>query len=468
VGDGVLHLIQRVLIGWGLILLCLWASSRDVLAGLQDSHNESPDASSHCEGSSGAAANLWCTNNAGACAGSWSTGPMACTHNASNKYYYCRFQRFYDGSAYDSKDCCVTGTSSSCNGPYHAYHYYTTFVEPECTAWPEGQTTTAWAESTYPSGPPAAVCDSNCILNLTDQTGPCQYNDANNNEHLDEGELRACEYIFTASGEYCESGNEYSEGAPDYGDNEYNCQNYDCSEDGVPGPGGIGGESDPLPGDNPDPNPGEDDPSDDDDPDTPDHPGTGTGDTTGPMGVPDGERDIDCNPMSNPECMYTGNALGANACENQPSCSGDPVQCAQLYQQWAGMCYDGGDIQGADDCNTPLECDGDVLLCAQIDMQRKQYCAAYVGDGSMDLDVTNDVDFARDLKKEGTLTDVMDVVDTEGFSGPGACPEPQQIALLGGSVGVSFQPMCDLASVLRPLLILAGLLIGYMIIGGKR
>jgi hypothetical protein len=71
----------------------------------------------------------------------------------------------------------------------------------------------------------------------------------------------------------------------------------------------------------------------DGDPDTSDSPGSGDGDTDG-----DGNRDIDCDPSSNPDCGYTGSASWSSQCGSPPYCTGEPEQCATLMQVYNVMC----------------------------------------------------------------------------------------------------------------------------------
>mgnify|MGYP000322833354 CR=1 FL=1 len=218
-----------------------------------------------------------------------------------------------------------------------------------------------------------------------------------------------------------------------------------------------------LPDQNPDPTP-ETPPTGDGDPDTPDGPGSGTGDGDTDE---DGERDIDCDPQSNPDCSFTGSGTGSGDCEVQPTCDGDPVQCAILYQEWASMCYDGGSFTNPLDCQAPLECEGDVLKCEIIRQERQQYCDAFVGDGSADVDVFDDEDFGRDLKTEGDVIDLPTEFDQSGF-GAGSCPAPLPFNAFGSSFSISLQPFCDFAGLIRALVILAALISAAFIVTGSR
>ena len=56
----------------------------------------------------------------------------------------------------------------------------------------------------------------------------------------------------------------------------------------------------------------------------------------------------------------------------------------------------------------------------------------------------------------------LDAPEIPGFGGPSSsCPQPSQFSIAGATIDIPFQPVCDLASMLRPFLIM----IGYLIAG---
>jgi hypothetical protein len=199
--------------------------------------------------------------------------------------------------------------------------------------------------------------------------------------------------------------------------------------------------------------------------------GTGDGDVDG-----DGDRDVDCNPFSNPDCAFSGSASAKAQCGTPPTCThSDPVQCAQLVQQYNIMCAilndqdgDGSDntVGEYSDCSSPPPCTSEnPVECAALVQSWSLACDTFVGTSG---DPSLDEDFGRDLKTEADEFDASTMIDETGFISSASCPAPQVVSVLGASVNVSFQSMCDLAAVLRPLLIAASMLIGYMIIGGKK
>jgi hypothetical protein len=237
-------------------------------------------------------------------------------------------------------------------------------------------------------------------------------------------------------------------------------------------PGGDTGGPDPVEPDDDNPNPGPDDPSDDDDPDTPDHPGTGSGDITGPGGIPDGQRDIDCDPSSNPECAYTGSGTGSEACDAQPACSGDPVQCAILYQQWAAMCYGKvTDLTYSFDCNTPPTCEGDPLGCAQLKFDWQNICSMHAPELAGTPEIWNDPTLMNNNPFDAENQEVVDVegeIDMGGFLGGGACPL-EDVAIEYGDLGtleIPFSLFCSLLPILAFGVMLAGVVHSASILQG--
>lgn len=337
-----------------------------------------------------------------------------------------------------------------------AYHAYDPNIE-DCES---GNVDTHYASGVLPASfGSVAVCNDGCeYVDAGQPITNCTYTDANGNGVSDDGESYNCAVTVESTGNTCAGGNTMNQ-TPE--PNQHDCTNVQCGAD--QGSSGGTGTDDPggdLPDDNPSNNPPG--PGGDGDPDTPSGPGTGDGDTDG-----DGDRDVDCNPQSNPDCSYTGDGQGSGNCDVQPSCNGDPVQCAILYQEWASMCYDGTSLNNPTDCRAELQCEGDKLQCEIIRQQRDQYCALYVGDGSTDLDVFNDSDFTRDLKDEAEEIDLPTAVDTAGF-GSGACPAPFQFSAFGSGFEISVQPFCDFAPLVRALVILAALISAAFIVTGTR
>jgi hypothetical protein len=453
------YLIQRILIGWLLLVLVLWVATfaDSAQAGISDTHGESTEALSHCEANITAAI----ANRQPAMPPGWTLENGRCTHDAGAKKYNCAIDRYYQGSYNMTMGCnsCFTNSNDCGGSSIFANHYYNTYVDP-CEGT-EGQQIVHYNDAVYPAYqlPPTIGCIGECEYDLQG-IGPdgdlCNYDDANSNGSIDDGETYTCSYYYQGAGVSCSGGSPLNDAPPG---GQYDCTNVQCGSDPDPG-GGTGTDDggDSLPGDDPTDPDGDDQ---DGNPDTPGGPDDGTGD--GDVDN-DGDRDVDCNPQSNPDCEFTGSGTGSGDCATQPACSGDPVQCAQLYQIWASMCYDGTTLNNPTSCTAALQCDGDKLLCEIIRQQREQYCDLYVGDGTEDLNVFNDANFNRDLKDEAEEIELAQAFDSAGFSGGGSCPAPIEVAWSGGTTSISLQPICDLSGIIQILVVLFATLSGAYIV----
>lgn len=320
---------------------------------------------------------------------------------------------------------------------------------------------------------PTTSCGSGCFYVADGPVGDaCVWSDTNGNNEADDTEPKWCVYTQTTDGTVCSAGIGGAVPLPNTSEpspNHYDCTNTQCVAPGGTNPGsgsnpaqqsGISGG----PGPNPIP-PGTEQ--------TGSSHGAGDGDSSTPIPSPGGggsqSPDGDCNPLSNPDCGYTGSAGPSGSCDELPTCEGDPVQCAILRQSWATACVDNGEVSIPDDCDAPATCDGDIVNCSSLLLARSQFCAIFGDtDWLTSQNPTTDADFDRDLKDEAESIDLSSEIDMGGFAGAGACPADYVVAVMGSSVNVSFTPLCDLASILRPLVIISSLLIGYMIIGGRR
>ncbi|PRH83165.1 hypothetical protein C6N40_03095 [Arenimonas caeni] len=56
---------------------------------------------------------------------------------------------------------------------------------------------------------------------------------------------------------------------------------------------------------------------------------------------------------------------------------------------------------------------------------------------------------------------------SSGFSG-GSCPAPVSVEVMGADVDFSYQPLCDLAVYIKPIVLAAAALMAVLIIGGFR
>jgi hypothetical protein len=451
--DDMSNTVQRILIS----CLCVWAifdipfaysDHDDVTSGVASAHCAS-QAATQCDTFN---AQGYPPNTTGACVSAW------CVHDEAQMQYECMMDRYNKSYDYACDYACAT-----CGDSVHEYSEIT----PECE---EGLTGTYQGDGApicvggceYIANGVSACSDGTCMGNYVSTGNTCSGADAPEPPEgcsVDGFGSIVCDCSLYPDAPYCPGGDQ---------NNPNNCYTDSngvvrCSDQpGDQDSGGGSGTNDPGDGLPPD-DPGSNSPPvGDGDPNTPSGPGTGDGDTDG-----DDERDVDCDPNSNPDCAWTGSGQGSGNCDIQPSCNGDPVQCAILYQEWASMCYDEtSSIINPDSCNATFECEGDKLKCELIRQQREQYCDLYVGDGNTDLDVTNDPDFDRDLKEEAEEIELPNI-DQSGFAS-GSCPAPQTFAAFGGTFELTYQPFCDIAPYIRILVIMSALLSAAFIVTGTR
>lgn len=136
----------------------------------------------------------------------------------------------------------------------------------------------------------------------------------------------------------------------------------------------------------------------------------------------------------------TSNVNGGLACDAPPACSGDAIQCAILRQTWEDRCQSAKwitDLKGTDAYNA-----GDSIL-----------------------DPNNP---KNKIPKAGTIniTDSIHFDDSGLVQGAAVCPAPYTLNLgsMLGSYTISYQPFCDLAGMLRPLLLAFAYFMGGLVI----
>jgi hypothetical protein len=154
---------------------------------------------------------------------------------------------------------------------------------------------------------------------------------------------------------------------------------------------------------------------------------------------------------------------GGGTCDVAPSCKGDAILCSINFQLWRQRCeskLDESKVSGSGSCDgAPFVCQGDAIQCAILEQTRLARCAS---EGLFDTDFDPD-GFATQFDPAGLRT----TSDLEGLlsgvystSGPsGVCPAPITFNVAGVSLTISFQPFCDFAALLRPLVLL---IFGYL------
>lgn len=161
-------------------------------------------------------------------------------------------------------------------------------------------------------------------------------------------------------------------------------------------------------------------------------------------------------------------ADGGGTCTNRPSCSGDQVLCAVLFQQWKTRCAleeEGeGDksSSGGGSCDEPVECEGDVMLCGIRQQIHDSNCQLAEHDSSEYDDLFTDEPSDLFTDDEDGLENAMSGVFNQSGSGS-SCPAPLPINLGSTSTSISFQPLCDTAGLLNPLVLFIFSLTGLRI-----
>ncbi len=330
---------------------------------------------------------------------------------------------------------------------------------PECPI-PEGQVrglTTNYRIS--------QVCFENCKFEKPQKT-ICIF--------LNDGTSR-CLSDYTSTGEYCDDedgassapfddyvdedgcynstdGNRYCETPPDSECPNYTTVNgkkycrepededdFDSDGDGIPDaedpePGNPDSDGDGLPdGQDPDPNNADTDgdgllDGEDPDPTNPDTDGDGTPDGQDPTpgeGQPGTGEEGEGTSFQDGECE-------PGQTRKEPKCSSDTdtIQCFILLENWRQRCDAKEDMQ---------EVFGDPEQLADAD--------SVIGDSELNAIPEGSVDFS-------TLVD--QALDPQLFTIPSQCPADESFSVLGNSFAISWDPICQIATGIHPLMVALG------------
>lgn len=145
---------------------------------------------------------------------------------------------------------------------------------------------------------------------------------------------------------------------------------------------------------------------------------------------------------------------GNCAPESQPTCDGDePILCAIAIQTWKTQCALNDDtFSGSGDCSAEIECEGDAIQCGIAKIQWENGCYSQFPDGLGDkIEITENDPSNLD---EGD-TDIGAML--QGIYNQPAnyesCPSPDQISVAGATLDISYQPFCDFAVLIRPVVL---------------
>lgn len=305
--------------------------------------------------------------------------------------------------------------------------------------------------------------------------------------------INAASGAVTCGQDYCEQyPNSYEcrdtdgNGDPDISDPDDDGDGIPDDEDGDDDEDGIPDTRDPDSPENgkpdadddgiPDHMDGDDDDDGINDTDDPDHPDYGEDDEDDD-GIPDDE-DLDfcvnnpnsiiCRQIENPIEEYCNSNPSAFICRGSESC--DPVTDPTCEVEDGGTCPTGYSYNSSTDQCIPtpgsitmgtceadtIDCEGDPIQCAAIQLEFTEYCENNRGDPQEFVDgLLTDVG-------EGPAEETIDAeASLEYTSESASCPGDKQVALGQlGNITIPLTPICQLASMLRPLFLLIGFFVG--------
>jgi hypothetical protein len=134
---------------------------------------------------------------------------------------------------------------------------------------------------------------------------------------------------------------------------------------------------------------------------------------------------------------------------------------------------DNGSASLSGDCNTPPSCSGDPIACANLKLQWDDYCANVPASESdfesWKSEQTTIDKFGVDTDSNGVLESLdfgeIDVNDSLGLNelgdngSVGSCPAPHGLGILGTVIEFHYDTICEYADSVRPLIILASIFI---------
>lgn len=220
-----------------------------------------------------------------------------------------------------------------------------------------------------------------------------------------------------------------------------------------------------------------DEPDDSENPDDSDIDGDGIPDKDDPDmdgdGTPngeDGDKDGDGIPNGDdgePEGPgEEDSSVSGGSCEERPTCKGDAVDCAILYQVWATRCEgDKATLEGS--CGSEPTCEGDAVDCAILKTDWRGKCAAEEGAAQADLVDTYKGENSISRIEKGNIDVESEIA---GVFSPaeitGTCPAPKSVNLNGQSYSVEYTKICEVAAMVKPFVLIVASLIGVKIIHG--
>lgn len=176
---------------------------------------------------------------------------------------------------------------------------------------------------------------------------------------------------------------------------------------------------------------------------------TGGGTTTSNESTstyPDGSTSTTCE---GPACANSPKKPPASgdwresSCSSSPFCSGDPIQCAQAREAWRTHCAITEEMRRV--FGTKEQNDEALQKIQNEAVNTPAQMAEKIGIQQLDLSAYS------------TFTDSL-------LPSPVGCPADRQIMVMGYQVAASLQPFCDLADLIRPMIIMAATFMATMIL----
>lgn len=169
-------------------------------------------------------------------------------------------------------------------------------------------------------------------------------------------------------------------------------------------------------------------------------------------------------------------ASGGGDCNAPPTCSGDGIQCAQLYQQWRTRCaLESSGVDAGGSCASPYVCSGDPVQCAQLNEARLARCEleeGSTGGSGPDNDYTlpdPGVGAGDSLSDEHPSVDglfdnaafealIAQGGDESGFGLPRTCPwnDLPDVVFRGATYVLPWEQICTAMAVLGGIILIAG------------
>ena len=163
-------------------------------------------------------------------------------------------------------------------------------------------------------------------------------------------------------------------------------------------------------------------------------------------------------------------ASGGATCNAAPVCDGDAIQCATLKQVWLSRCQSDEEISSINNCSGSFTCEGDAIQCARAKLENENYCSLQQYEDLTSQSVFSDSGLSEigdySTGSAWSETGATESIDTEvtsfvsditsaGGNNSAQCPSPTEVSLGSlGAISFSYEGICGLAELTRPLLIL--------------